>query len=47
MKQNQYGYTRKIGGTTYSIIVRQSESATEKVSNRIKKLLLNDLSEDG
>lgn len=44
MKQNQYNYTRKVGRITYSIVVRESEEAKEKVDNRIKKLLLNDLS---
>ena len=44
MKQNQYNYTRKVGRITYSIVVREAEEAKEKVDNRIKKLLLNDLS---
>jgi len=47
MGQNQFEYTRKIGKTTYSVIVRQAEGATEKISNKIKKLLLNDLSKAG
>lgn len=47
MEQNQFVYTRKIGRITYSVVVRQAEGATEKVGNRIKRLLLNDLSEAG
>ena len=47
MKQNQYNYTRKVGRNTYSIVVREEEEAKEKVDNRIKKLLLNDLSKAG
>ena len=47
MKQNQYNYTRKVGRITYSIVVREAEEAKEKVDNRIKKLLLNDLSKAG
>lgn len=47
MKQNQYSYTRKVGRITYSIVVREAEEAKEKVDNRIKKLLLNDLSKAG
>ena len=47
MKQNQYNYTRKVGRTTYSIVVREAEEARERVDNRIKKLLLNDLSKVG
>lgn len=47
MEQNQYSYEMKIGRKTYQIVVRQAEGATEKVSNRIKKLLLNDLSDVG
>lgn len=47
MEQNQYRYERKIGNKIYSIVVRQAEGATEKVSGRIKKLILNDLSEVG
>lgn len=45
MEQNQYRYEMKVGSKTYHIIVRQTEGATEDVSNRIKKLLLKDLSE--
>lgn len=47
MKQNQYNYTRKVGRITYFIVVREAEEAKEKVDNRIKKLLLNDLSKAG
>ena len=47
MGQNQFEYTRKIGKTIYSVIVRQAEGATERISNKIKKLLLNDLSKAG
>lgn len=47
MEQNQFVYTRKIGNKTYSVVVRQAEDATEKVSNRIKKLLMNDISAVG
>ena len=47
MKQNQYNHTRKVGRITYSIVVREAEEAKEKVDNRIKKLLLNDLSKAG
>ena len=47
MKQKQYNYTRKVGRITYSIVVREAEEAKEKVDNRIKKLLLNDLSKAG
>lgn len=47
MEQNQYTYTRKIGRTTFSIVVRESEGAKEKVDTGIKKLLLNDLSRAG
>ena len=47
MKKNQYNYTRKVGRITYSIVVREAEEAKEKVDNRIKKLLLNDLSKAG
>lgn len=44
MEQNQYIYSRKIGRITYSIVVTEAEEAKEKVDNRIKRLLLNDLS---
>ena len=47
MEQKQFEYTRKIGKTTYSVIVTQTEGATERISNKIKKLLLNDLSNAG
>lgn len=47
MEQNQYTYTRKIGRTTFSIVVREAEGAKEKVDTGIKKLLLNDLSRAG
>ena len=44
MEQNQYNYTKKIGRNTYSVVVRQAESATEKVETKIRRLLVNDLS---
>ena len=47
MKQNQYNYTRKKKRITKTKIVREAEEAKEKVDNRIKKLLLNDLSKAG
>ena len=47
MEQNQSTYTRKIGRTTFSIVVKEAEGAKEKVDTGIKKLLLNDLSGAG
>lgn len=47
VEQNQYTYTRKIGRTTFSIVVKEAEGAKEKVDTGIKKLLLNDLSGAG
>ena len=44
MEQNQYTYTRKIGRTTFSIVVKEAEGAKEKGDTGNKKLLLNDLS---
>ena len=44
MEQNRYRYTKRIGRNTYSVVIRQSESATEKVENKIRRLLINDLS---
>ncbi|HIS36733.1 TPA: hypothetical protein IAC10_08920 [Candidatus Scatousia excrementigallinarum] len=43
MEQNRYSYIKKIGRNTYSVIVRQSENATERVDSKVKRLLLNDL----
>ena len=46
MEQNRYSYIKKIGRNTYSVVVRQAESATEKVENKIRRLLVNDLSKE-
>ena len=46
MEQNQYSYIKKIGRNTYSVVVRQAESATEKVETKIRRLLVNDLSKE-
>ena len=43
MEQNRYSYIKKIGRITYSVIVRQSENATERVDSKVKRSLLNDL----
>ena len=43
MEQNRYSYIKKIGRITYSMIVRQSENATERVDSKVKRLLLDDL----
>ena len=43
MEQNRYSYIKKIGRITNSVIVRQSENATERVDSKVKRLLLNDL----
>ena len=43
-EQNQCRYTKKVGRDTYSVVVRQAESATEKVETKIRRLLVNDLS---
>lgn len=40
MEQNRYSYIKKIGRNTYSVIVRQSENATERVDSKVKRLLL-------
>lgn len=42
MEQKQYSYTRKIGRTTYTIIVRESENAKSTVYEKLKRLMLND-----
>lgn len=46
MEQDRYSYIKKIGRNTYSVVVRQAESATEKVENKIRRLLVNDLSKE-
>ena len=43
MEQNRYSYIKKIGRIRYSVIVGQSENATERVDSKVKRLLLNDL----
>ncbi len=46
MEQNRYSYIKKIGRNTYLVVVRQAESATEKVETKIRRLLVNDLSKE-
>lgn len=43
LEQNRYSYIKKIGRMTYSVVIRQSDDATERVESKVKRLLLNDL----
>lgn len=37
-------YTTAFGGTEYTVIISESDTAKETVSNKLKKILLKDLS---
>ena len=45
MEQKQHSYTRKIGRTTYTIIVEHSPTAKETVYEKVRKLILSDFDE--
>ena len=44
MNKNQITYTTSFGGTEYTVIVNESDTARETVNNKLKKILLKDLS---
>ncbi len=45
LEKKQFEYTTSFGGTEYAVIIRESDTAKETVNNKLKKILLNDLSD--
>ena len=45
LEKKQFDYTTSFGGTEYAVIIRESDTAKETVNNKLKKILLNDLSD--
>ncbi len=44
MNKKQFEYTTIYGGTEYTVIISESGTAKETVNNKLKKLLVQDLS---
>jgi len=45
LEKKQFEYTTSFGGTEYAVVIRESDTAKETVNNKLKKILLNDLSD--